>query len=72
VEKAGVYARAAVENRVAAYSRRAREAAAVAMDWVEQAGADAWARGRALLGIGDENRGTAKPVDEGGQGGKQP
>ncbi len=72
VERAGVYARAAVENRLSAYSRRAREAIAVAADWAENAGAAAWARGRALLGFGAENRRAAKAVDEGGQGGKQP
>lgn len=71
VEKAGVYARAAVENRVAAYTRRARESVAVAADWLQHAGAEAYARGRALLGLEAENRGQAKPVEPSGQGGKQ-
>ena len=71
VEKAGVYARAAVENRLEAYTRRARESAAVAVDWLHDAGTEAYARGRALLGLAAENRSDAKPVEPSGQGGKQ-
>ena len=72
VERAGVYARAAVENRLAAYSRRVTETIAVAADWLQDRGAAAVARGRELLGVAGKNQSTAKPVEQGGQGGKQP
>jgi hypothetical protein len=71
VEKAGVYARAAVENRLASYSRRVQASIAVAADWLQSTGADVYARGRDLLGITAKNRDAAKPVEPSGQGGKQ-
>jgi predicted anti-sigma-YlaC factor YlaD len=71
VEKAGVYARAAVENRISAWSREARETVVVAVDWVQERGSDAIARARGLLGLDTENRQTAKNVDKSEQGGKQ-
>ena len=71
VEKAGVYARAVVENRLEAYTRRVRETVVVAADWLQHTGADAYARGRALLGLAAENPKDAKPVEPSGQGGKQ-
>jgi predicted anti-sigma-YlaC factor YlaD len=72
VERAGVYARAAVENRLSAYSRRAKESIAVAADWLQHVGADAYERGRDMLGLAAKNRAAEKPVEPSGQGGKQP
>jgi hypothetical protein len=72
MERAGVYARAAVENRLTAYSRRVQETILVGASWLRDQGSAAVARGRELLGIGRENRNAGKPVETSGQGGKQP
>lgn len=71
VEKAGVYARAAVENRLAAYSRHVKATVAAASGWLQHAGSNAYERGREMLGATSKNRDSAKPVEPSGQGGKQ-
>jgi len=71
VEKAGVYARAAVENRLSALSKEVRETVVVGADWLQERGSELVARGRALLGLEGENRKDAKSVDASDKGGKQ-
>lgn len=72
MERAGVYARAAVENRFAAYSHRVQETIVAGAGWLRQHGGDALARGRELIGLHRENQKAAAPVEPSGQGGKQP
>ncbi len=72
MERAGIYARAAVENRFSAYSRRVQDVVVAGAGWLRQHGSEAVTRGRELLGINRENPKTSKPVEPNEQGGKQP
>jgi hypothetical protein len=72
MERAGIYARAAVENRFSAYSRRVQETVLAGAGWLRQHGSEALTRGRELLGLHRENPKAGKPVEPSGQGGKQP
>ncbi len=72
MERAGIYARAAVENRFGAYSHRVQATVLAGAGWLRQHGSEALARGRELLGLHRENPNTDKPVERSGQGGKQP
>lgn len=69
VEKASLYARAAVENRLQAYGRWAGEEVGVAASWLGKQAKDVWATAEGLLTGRGENRASTDTVREGGNGG---
>jgi hypothetical protein len=71
MERAGIYAKAAVENRFSAYSHRVQDTILAGVGWLRQHGVEIVDRGRELLGLNRENSKTTKPVDPSGEGGKQ-
>jgi hypothetical protein len=71
VERASVYARAAVENRVTTYSRRAFAAVASAHGWVRENASEMWSSLRRAVGGRSENPPASKDVVKGGDGGRR-
>lgn len=69
VEKASLYARAAVENRFASLSRRAQEVVTNAEGFVRDTAIHAWEQARRMFRPGSANQATAETVKKGGNGG---
>ncbi len=70
MDRAAVYARAAVENRVSSYSERIRSSLLAAEGWARDRAAEIWNSARALVGGAPANPKAGKRVVEGGKGGR--
>jgi hypothetical protein len=69
MERAGVYARAAVENRLDSYSRKVREDVAVVGGWLRHQATSAWERARTVTGAKRANPAPGDRVVTDGEGG---
>ena len=69
VEKASLYARAAVENRLQAYGRWVGEEVGVAASWLGRQAREVWATAEGLVVGHSENRAATDHVKESGNGG---
>jgi anti-sigma factor RsiW len=62
MQKAALYARAAVENRIESYSRRVKEGVVAAEGWLEDKARDTWTQLQQLFGRDEENRASERNV----------
>jgi len=69
VERATVYARAAVENRLSSYGRRAMESVAATGAWLGERGVAVWGAMQKMAGGGRANPDAPGAVDSNGNGG---
>jgi hypothetical protein len=72
VEKAQLYTRAAVENRLESLTRRARTAVLSAQDWLTDTASAAWDQARGLVRRPAANPPAASDVSTGRDEGKRP
>ena len=70
MDRAAVYARAAVENRVSSYSEQVKSSIAAAEGWARDHALKAWNAVRSAVGGGRANPGPDARVVEGGKGGR--
>jgi hypothetical protein len=70
MDRAAVYARAAVENRVSSYSERIRGSIVAAEGWARDHAAEIWKGARSLFGGTPANPKASERVVEGGKGGR--
>ncbi len=70
MDRAALYARAAVENRVSSYSERAKDALVAAEGWARDQAVAAWGSVRSFFGGRHANPGAGADVVEGGKGGR--
>ncbi len=70
MDRAALYARAAVENRVSSYSERAKEALVGAEGWARDKAAAVWSSVRSAFGGRRANPDTGGAVVKGGKGGR--
>lgn len=68
MDKAAVYARAAVENRVSSYSERIKDALAATEGWARDRALDVWDSARAIFGGKRANPKDRSAVVESGKG----
>lgn len=68
MDKAAVYARAAVQNRVSSYSERIKDALVSTEGWARERALDAWDSARAIFGGKRANPKTGGRVVESGKG----
>ncbi|MFH1176973.1 MAG: zf-HC2 domain-containing protein [Acidobacteriota bacterium] len=69
MERAGVYARAAVENRLDSYTRKVREGAAAVGGWLRHQATSTWEQARNLAGARRANPAPGDRVVTDGDGG---
>jgi Putative zinc-finger len=69
VEKAQLYARAAVENRIASLGRQAQQTVVLAEGWLRDHARDAWSYARHLVSSKSENQPAERHVVGSGNGG---
>ena len=70
MDRAALYARAAVENRVASYSDRAKDAVVAAEGWARDQAIAAWNSVRSAFGGRHANQDGRGTVVQGGKGGR--
>ncbi len=70
MDRAAVYARAAVENRVSSYSERIRSSIVAAEGWARDHAVEIWNSARSLVGSQPANPKAGEHVVEGGKGGR--
>jgi predicted anti-sigma-YlaC factor YlaD len=71
MDRAALYARAAVENRVSSYSQRIKESVVATGGWVHDRAVDVWDAARSLVGAKRQNPDGHGRVLEGGKGGRK-
>jgi len=67
MDKAAVYAKAAVENRVSSYSERIKDALVSAEGWARDRALDVWSSARGIFGSKHANQKAPSGVVEGGK-----
>ncbi len=70
MDRAAVYAKAAVENRVSSYTERVRDALASAEGWARDRALDVWSSARGIFGGKHANPKAASGVVESGKEGR--
>ena len=70
MDKAAVYARAAVENRLSSYSERVKDAIASAEGWARDRALGVWSSAREIFGGRHANPKAGTGVVQGGKGGR--